>query len=418
MAKATARKTDYLFQRPSSSNWYIKLRSPGEKRREHSLGTSDKLEAEAKAGPMIADHKARLLAARPRIEPFWKHALEPGREHAGPDGGKIVATDRELIHISHNGTVIKQEPNGGLVKAIRFSNIPGSPFTLRLPEAFREAKTRPTVATKNGDDAILEVYLKHKNITGHFENEARAAWALFRALTDGKPLKECKRDHGRKLVQHFEDEGLKTATIHKKIAWLNAAVNFAIKEGQLEFNPFSSIVPEVTDAERRLPLDDADMKACKRNLGTLSGSDQLLYRFLASTGARLGEAFQISDEATEKGCRYCVIGTKTEASKRRLPFPSGVLPYLPKRITGPLFTGGAPAASKRLNRFLRDSGVTSPGKVLHSLRHRAQDQLRAAGCPLDIREELLGHEKVTVGKSYGIGSPVPMLRQWIDKIGC
>jgi hypothetical protein len=36
------------------------------------------------------------------------------------------------------------------------------------------------VATKNGDDAILETYLKHANITGHFEREARNVWALLR----------------------------------------------------------------------------------------------------------------------------------------------------------------------------------------------------------------------------------------------
>jgi transposase-like protein len=39
------------------------------------------------------------------------------------------------------------------------------------------------------------------------------------------------------------------------------------------------------------------------------------------------------------------------------------------------------AASKRLNRFLDDIGITDPRKVAHSLRHRAQDRLRAAGCP-------------------------------------
>jgi integrase len=173
----------------------------------------------------------------------------------------------------------------------------------------------------------------------------------------------------------------------------------------MRFNPFASIVPKVDDAERRVPLADADMKACKRSLGTISEVDQLLFRLLASTGMRLGEAFQISSEATERGVRYVVVGTKTEASKRRVPLPAAVLPYLPKKITGPLFTGGAPAASKRLNRFLRDSGVGASGKVVHSLRHRAADRLRAAGAPVDIRHALLGHETRTVADSYGAGHP-------------
>jgi len=75
------------------------------------------------------------------------------------------------------------------------------------------------------------------------------------------------------------------------------------------------------------------------------------------------------------------------------------------------------AASKRLNRFLDDIGIADARKVIHSLRHRAQDRLRAAGCPEDVRWELLGHEKKTVATGYGEGSPVPLLRKWIDKSG-
>jgi hypothetical protein len=67
--------------------------------------------------------------------------------------------------------------------------------------------------------------------------------------------------------------------------------------------------------------------------------------------------------------------------------------------------------------FLNEIGIIDPNKVVHSLRHRAQDQLRAAGCPQDIREALLGHEKKTVAAGYGRGFPVPLLRKWIDKIG-
>jgi site-specific recombinase XerD len=127
---------------------------------------------------------------------------------------------------------------------------------------------RPKVPTKNADDAIFETYLQHANVTGYYEHEARAAWALFKSLCD-KPLKHATRDDGRKVVQHFEAQGLKSASIRKKIGWLNAAVNLAIKEGRLTFNPFSSIVPKRDDEEKRLPLDDVDMRNVKRNFGRL-----------------------------------------------------------------------------------------------------------------------------------------------------
>jgi integrase len=411
---------DYLFRRDGSKNFWIKLRSGG-KRIERSLGTGDKLEAERVAAAMIGEHKARLLAGRPRVEPFWKHELEPGREHAGPDGGKIVATDRELIHISHNGAILKTGPNGGFVKAIVFSNIPAQPFTLRLPEAFDKLQTRPAAPTKNGDDTVLETYLKHSNLAGQYEREARAVWGLFKSLCD-KPLKDADRDDGRKLVAHFESKGLKSATIQKKVGWLTAACNLAIKEGRLKFNPFSSVVPERNDKLRRRPLDDADMKVVKHNLDKLSESDQLLFRLLACTGMRLSEAFEIDGEMKERGVRYVMVGKKTEQSLRRVPLPAAVLPYLPKVIKGSLFVSKhadpPDMASKRLGKFLDDIGITDPRKVVHSLRHRAQDRLRAAGCPEDIRWAILGHEKKTVAAGYGEGFPVPTLRKWIDKIGC
>jgi integrase len=55
--------------------------------------------------------------------------------------------------------------------------------------------------------------------------------------------------------------------------------------------------------------------------------------------------------------------------------------------------------------------------VIHSLRHRAQDRLLAAGGPLNVRNELLGHEKKTVAAGYGVGHPLPLLKKWNDNIG-
>jgi integrase len=79
-----------------------------------------------------------------------------------------------------------------------------------------------------------------------------------------------------------------------------------------------------------LPLDDGDIKACKRSLNKLDDKDQLLLRLLATTGMRLSEAFEISGEKTERGIRYVIVGNKTEQSLRRVPLPAHALPYLPR----------------------------------------------------------------------------------------
>jgi integrase len=422
MSVAMTRKTDYLFQRPGSSMWWIKLQSPG-KRVEKSLRTSDRKEAEIIALPMIAHHKAALLAARPRFETAWRYEYEPSADlQNGPNRERVAASATELKFYGPDGKLLRTTPNGGpTFRIVNLQHRLGIPFVDERMIAFTEvagARAKP----KTDDDKVLETYIEHRKITGYIEREARDVWALFKTLTDGKPLKDCDRDDGRKLVAHFEAQGLKSATIEKKIAWLNAAVNLAIKEGRLKFNPFASIVPRVRDKTRRLPLADADIKAIKRNLARLDKADQLLVRLLASTGMRLSEAFEIDGEEKERGVRYVIVGKKTEQSLRRVPLPAAVLPHLPKSITGPLFDRSknadpSDAASKRLNRFLDDCGIVDKRKVVHSFRHRAQDRLRAAECPEDIRWSILGHEEETVADSYGTGFSVPQLKKWIDKIG-
>jgi integrase len=418
------RKADYLFQRPGSSNWWIKLQSPG-KRVEKSLGTRDKKEAEIIALPLIARHKAALLAARPRMETVWRYEYEPSADmQDASNGERVLASETELKFYGPDGKLLRTTPNGGpSFRVVNLQHRLGIPFVDERMIGFtEEARARARAKPKTDDDKVLETYIEHRKITGYIEREARDVWALFKTLTDGKPLKDCDRDDGRKLVTHFEAQGLKSATIEKKIAWLNAAVNLAISEGRLKFNPFASIVPRVRDKTRRLPLADADMRAIKRNLRRLGEADQLLVRLLASTGMRLSEAFEIDGEQKERGVRYVVVGKKTDQSLRRVPLPAAVLPYLPKSIKEPLFAltkhkDPSDAASKRLNRFLDDIGITDPRKVAHSLRHRAQDRLRVAGCPEDVRWSILGHEEETVAAGYGVGFPVPLLRKWIDKIG-
>ncbi|TMJ81933.1 MAG: hypothetical protein E6G79_14435, partial [Alphaproteobacteria bacterium] len=162
------RKTDYLFLRDGSRNWQIKLQYPGGERLEKSLGTSDRAQAEILALPYIQEHKLRLLEARPGIQVTWRHRFAPGQEHITPDGERIVADDRELIFLNHNGAIVRKEANGEFAVALP---------PLREQKAIvRREDQRQRTAT-NTDDALIETYLKHRHVTGYLEREARAVWA-------------------------------------------------------------------------------------------------------------------------------------------------------------------------------------------------------------------------------------------------
>lgn len=439
--------SSYLFRRPELSNWYLRLYPPnGGKRVEKSLGTSDRKVAEILAASQITEHKKALLA-KPRIEAVgWEYDLQPGRlydrqsilanvarwegDELPPnlrvvDGQSIFATERELHVIGLNGAVVEKRPNG----KPRIALVGDGRVTVKsFEEAIREYEgaQRPEVIRTDSDSAILEDYLKHGSIrkkrpvTDRYkQGEARAVLALFKSLTEGKLLKDATYDDALLLVQHYRGQGLRGASIQKKLKWLISPINRAIATRALKINvnPFSIALPGKDNSIKRVPFNDDDMAAIKAGLGTLSAFDQLLVALLATTGMRLSEAFQVRSESSEKGVRYTVIGAKTAASKRRVPFPEVLLPYLPPKVAGPLFEGTPRDASYRLMRFIRACGITDPTKVAHSFRHRAKDRLRAAACPLDIQYEILGHEEETVAASYGLGSPVTLLREWIDHIG-
>jgi hypothetical protein len=368
------RKIDYLFLRNGSRNWQIKLQYPDGERLEMSLGTPDRAQAEILALPSIQEHKVRLFEAKPGIQVTWLHRFAPGQEHITPDGERVVADERELIFLNHNGAIVRKEPNGEFAFALP---------PLREQKAIvRREEQRQRTAT-SPDDALIETYLKHKNVTGYYEREARAVWALYKQLTNGKPLKDASRDDGRKLVDYYEKQDLKSATIQKKIGWLTAAVNLAIDEARLKFNPFSSIVPERDDKQRRLPLSEADIRNVKRNLDRLDEGDQQLFRVLAATGMRLSEAFEIDGEMKERGSRYIIVGRKTSQSLRRVPLPAAVLPFPPAQDRGAAF----PRRPAR--------GVETPQQVFERGTYRRPSQGRpftapsgagpSAGCRLPRR---------------------------------
>jgi len=159
------------------------------------------------------------------------------------------------------------------------------------------------------------------------------------------------------------------------------------------------------------------MRLVRDNLHAFQPDEQLLWCILATTGMRRGEAWHIQGEKVELGIRYVIVGTKSEASLRRVALPADFLALYPGKITGLLFQDSPVNVGKRLLRRIRALGITEPSKVLHSLRHRAASRLRACECPEKTQNWILGHEEITIPDGYGKGPPVSLLKRWIDEIG-
>lgn len=418
------RPGDYLFKRKGSQNWWIRFQYTGRYQKmrgvskvEFSLGTPNREEAEIKALDHISDHKRFIFACKTVFDGKLTSRYmeyEPNRLHSTPDGGSIYAHETMISIFDSSGALVRIEPNRKMVR-VNFK-LPHN--DIRNVEPYLEKKEHP-------DGIIIEDWILQRGLNKHLANEAREVWRHLTTILNGRRLSNCTREHAKQLVRVLQDEGNKSATVDKKVGHLRAAVNFAIQENRMKSNPFNNVVPKIDDKLDRQPLSDDDMANVRRNLHKLSLPDQLLWKLLATTGMRLDEPFSIIEEFSEGDARYIIVGTKTKTSKRRVPLPTCILELLPQKIQGPLFAGSSETAGKRLRYFLKQLQISydktnvtgDKRKVVHSLRHRAKDRLRAVRCPEDVQYEILGHEVRTVASGYGRGYPVAELRNWIDLIG-
>lgn len=428
------RRGGYLFKRVGSANWHIRfvypqgMRKPGGPRVvEFSLKTPDRREAEAIAGPHIAEHKRALLLNSIMRGPQRSYVgprYEPGRMHTLDDGTRVLATVDQLTYLDDKSDIIRVETNEESERIRFFPDIEQRVALCAEAGIKTREVVPPSLRSNKGNDRdadLVELWLTENRLSDHIRREAMISLSTFKTLTSGKLFAEAGYDDGKLLVEHFFSKGEAHATVQKKVGHLRAAINFATKTGKFTgMNPFQGVMPKrpPLHLNRRDILDDRDMEAVRDSRPIFSHEEWLIWVLLATTGMRLAEAMSIDSEKVEKGIRYVTVGTKTEASYRRVPLPKAVLPLLPARIEGPIVEGiTTPAMSKRLNRRLTQVGITDENKVVHSLRHRAKDRLRAEGVDLSLQYELLGHETKTVAAGYGRGSPMTVLKPAIDKIG-
>lgn len=415
----------YLFKRKGSNFWWARFQYTGKLRekfgakREFSLGTTDREEAELLVSGHIFEHKSKLFLQKshsrtPLITKLDAgYMYEPNKVHIDKDGRELYATEEHLIYMNGDG-VGTQKPNRKSEMSLAFTH-----------QELKEVLGWLPKDTECSDDKIIADWIRIRNINKQLQREAYNTWQMFRQITRKKQLKYCKRSDGLKLVDALYEAGDKSTTVAKKIGHLRAAINLAMRDDKLKSNPFENILDKRNDSLDRDPLEDKNMDLVRSKLEVLSEQDQLLWKLLAFTGMRLGEPFQIEREYRKSGVRCVQVGTKTESSRRLVPIPTALLSQVPNNLDTPLFQGSSRAAGKRLRRLLRkldisydaERGTGTPKKVIQSLRHRAKDRLRDLGCPLDIQYAILGHEVKTVAAGYGHGYPMKQLLHWIDQIG-
>jgi integrase len=231
---------------------------------------------------------------------------------------------------------------------------------------------------------------------------------------------------------------------------LKAAFGRAIVENELGVaNVFAKVEirGKGKDAQERLPFTVDQLQALHGAVDqwvTAKGWDQLrcIVTVLSETGCRLAEVVGLAAADVHLHAVVPYIDVKphpwrplkTGSSVRKVPLTARAMLALREthRLTQtrgaarggafafPAYTTAegcsADSVSASLNKWMRNQdGLQGSGLTCHSLRHSMKDQLRAAGCPDSIQDQILGHSTPGVGASYGKGYPLEMLADWLSK---
>ena len=359
--------------------------------------------------------------------------MQPGAKQMHPDGSWTAATDTQLVHFNSDATMKGFEANlVGLDIELDASAL--KPTDLRELVSRERAASR--IEYRDIDSEIVERWITERQPARTHALAARSALALFKEVTGGKTFANADRTDGELLVKAFRAKGNVSSTIKTKLTGLVAAVNFemAQKSPRVKFNPFSTVAKRrADDTMERSPLDERDMQVMRGSLHLLDrfGSDErLMWMWCATTGARPVEVYSISEEfreetVGERPIRWVWLRNAknpNKASKRRIPIPDGLTPYLPERIREPLFEKPLYLILIHIKFVMATLGISlrddngRERKTVYSLRHRAKDRLLAAGCDVDRRKAIMGHAK-EIHDTYGTGFSMRQLKPWIELIG-
>jgi integrase len=217
----------------------------------------------------------------------------------------------------------------------------------------------------------------------------------------GIPLAQLRPADVRRVIEEGERRGLSPGTIHKVITILRTALNAAVGEQVILYNPASRIRLPRVDNEPVRPVTHTEADAIRD--AVMGSWMEHIIRLLLGSGIRLGEAIGLNQSDLELDKGYIRL-RKTKTRVRAVAISNdaidalrGALRAAPRRgPSEPVFF--APQLRQRmvntsvshaLPRLLESHGL--PRLSPHGLRHAAATVMLADGVPMRVIAEQLGH---------------------------
>ena len=230
-------------------------------------------------------------------------------------------------------------------------------------------------------------------------------------------------DHGysdprqvtRALVDLFrtdcEAEGLKPATVARRLAALSSFYDYLLSEEQIRANPTARVArPKQSEGSPRQWLTQDQARTCLDTAVTLGPVHQALVALCFLAGLRVSEALglHIENLGEAQGHKVARVSRKGGRSEDVVLSPiclDLLAPVIGVRKAGPVIVGadGLPIDRHKAGRLIsevgRRAGLTQQ-LVPHDLRHSCAVLSLKAGAPLHRVQQQLGHADPRTTQRY------------------
>jgi integrase len=413
-----------------------------------STRQTDEHRAVAKAGPIIADLKGRIRAARATlrkpVEVKADELAEAYRSRQSADSSAaraFVLTDVIAFVLQQQGhswaDYGQQVREAGYDAYAGLRRLPGG---LAATNALDEITGRATPFLKYLDD-----WKPHAGLVPRCMDQAVATLKQFASAVK-QPIETVEAKHVQAwvdaLINPDGEAGISAKTVNRKLSelrnyWRYLQSHAVIPEDRLPFDHRRVKDPphrRKTKGERRQRFQAADIVRLW-HAAEQRGDLELSYaiRIAAYSGARLEGSCEMKDSDIrvdpDTGIAFMKMNDKTEAGDRFVPIHPGIAALIRKLVKGAEKNGGYLLRIDARNKYNERGSLV--GKrfgilktkmsfdkrfVFHSIRKTVANMLENAECPEGVASDIVGHLKPTM--TYGLYSGITRMdlrARWMAK---
>ncbi len=206
-------------------------------------------------------------------------------------------------------------------------------------------------------------------------------------------------------------QGLKPASVNAAISAVKSFYDFLIEEEEVKGNPIVTKRLRIAE-EQSLPafLTEEEERKVLTHLATLPYHIQLAFRTMLACGLRVTEAANLKPEdvVLQQGRVFLMVRHGKGNKERMVPVTDAdvareLLSFAQTKEPGDnLFGVQAGTFKWHAGEIRKATGVDFHS---HRLRHTLATRLLAQGTPIDVVQEVLGHENINTTRRYAKTAP-------------